>query len=74
MIDRRRLNAAEEIEQLARNAELKRVMKEAIGEWLDAKFAEFSKWSVAGLVRLLIAALVAGALYMTLVANGWHKP
>lgn len=52
------------------DAETKRIMKEAIGEWLDGKFAEFGKWSAYG----LLAALASGSLYLMLIANGWHKP
>lgn len=61
--------ATPEIEQLIKDAEAKRIMKEAIDEWLDKKFSEFGKWSAYG----LLAAIVAVALYMTLVMNGWHK-
>ena len=47
----------------------KRVMKEAIKEWLDEQFTKVGKWTVAGFVSLLIAALV----YLILLMNGWHK-
>lgn len=61
--------ATPEIEHLIKNADAKRIIKEAIDEWLDKKFSEFGKWSAYG----LLAAIVAVALYMTLVMNGWHK-
>lgn len=60
----------EEIAKLVRDAESKKVMKDAIDEWLDKKFSEFGKWSAYG----LLAAAVVGALYLMLIANGWHKP
>lgn len=60
----------EEIQQLARDTEMKRVMIDAIDEWLDKKFAQFGKWSAYG----LLAAFVAGLAWLTLAANGWHKP
>ena len=47
----------------------KRVMKEAIKEWLDEQFARFGRWSFYG-----IAAAGLGALaYFLLTASGWHK-
>lgn len=56
--------------QAMKDADAKRVIKEAIHEWLDEQFTKFGKWSFYGLV----AAGTAGALYMLLVSNGWHKP
>lgn len=47
----------------------KRVMKEAIKEWLDEQFTKVGKWTAASFVALLLAALV----YLILWANGWHK-
>lgn len=55
---------------MARNEEMKRVMQEAIDGWLDKKFTEFGKWSFRGMLALAAAV----TLYMTLTANGWHKP
>jgi len=49
--------------------DLKRAIKEAIKEWLDERFVQFGKWSLTGLVSVLIAAL----LYFILWANGYHK-
>lgn len=47
----------------------KRVMKEAIKEWLDEQFTKVGKWTAASFVALLLATLV----YLILWANGWHK-
>lgn len=47
----------------------KRVMKEAIKEWLDEQFTKVGKWTTASFVALFLAALV----YLILWANGWHK-
>ena len=47
----------------------KRVMKEAIKEWLDEQFTKVGKWTAASFVALLLAALA----YLILWANGWHK-
>ena len=50
-------------------AKLKEAMKEALKEWLDARFAEFGKWALGS----LIAALMVGFIYFILWADGWHK-
>ena len=47
----------------------KRVMKEAIKEWLDEQFTKVGKWTAASFVALLLVALA----YLILWANGWHK-
>lgn len=60
----------EQLKQALKNAEAKRIIKEAIREWLDEQFAKFGKWSLYG----LLAAATTLILYMTLVMNGWHKP
>lgn len=49
---------------------MKRVMKEALKEWLDSKFAAFGKWSLSTLAALALAALVWFILRM----NGWTPP
>lgn len=47
----------------------KRVIKEALKEWLDEKFSQFGKWSMAAVAAAGMVALV----YFILWANGWHK-
>ena len=50
--DRRRLlMKIEEDEQ-------KRIIKDALKEWLDSKFMEFGKWTAMGIAALVLAALV----------------
>ena len=49
-------------------AELKGVMKEAITEWMDDKFRQFGKWSIAGFAVAAIVALT----YFILQMNGWR--
>ena len=44
-------------------------MKLAIKEWLDDKFADLGKWSLAG---ILVAAL-GGLAYFMIWVNGYHK-
>lgn len=47
----------------------KRIVKEAISEWLDKQFASFGKWSLFG-----IGAAALGALaYFILTSQGWRK-
>lgn len=60
----------DDLKQALRDAEAKRIIKEAIREWLDEQFAKFGRWSFYG----LLAAATAVVLYMTLITNGWHKP
>ena len=47
----------------------KEAIKEALSEWLDKQFALVGKWTFAGLV----AAALAGLVYLALVGQGWHK-
>lgn len=49
--------------------EHKAIVKEAISEWLDAKYAQFGKWTLHG----ILAAAVGWLGYLVLIANGWHK-
>lgn len=51
------------------NAEMKMAVKEALKEWLDEKFSQFGKWSLAGLGATGLAALV----YFILTVQGWHR-
>lgn len=52
---------------LLKEEEMKQVVKQAIKEWLDEKFAQFGKWSMASLAALGISALVLFILKM----QGW---
>lgn len=45
----------------------KKIIKEAIQEWLDSKFLVFGKWTVRGLA----AAFLTGVIYVIGTANGW---
>lgn len=47
----------------------KQVLKEALREWLDEKFAAFGKWSLSAIAAAALAALT----YFILSMNGWHK-
>lgn len=49
--------------------ETKRIVKEALREWLDEKYAEFGKWSLHG----LLAAGLAGMVVLIFWTQGWHK-
>jgi hypothetical protein len=57
-------------DKVSNNEEEKEVLKEALREWLDAKFAEFGKWSLGSIVCAAFIALI----YFMLSMNGWsHK-
>jgi len=60
----------DQLKQAMKDAEAKRIIKEAIREWLDEQFAKFGKWTFYGGLALATTVI----LYMTLVVNGWHKP
>lgn len=49
--------------------ETKEAVKEAIREWLDEKYSTFGKWSLHG----LLAMVMAGVVYLFMISNGWHK-
>lgn len=59
----------DELKQAIKDAETKRIIKEAIREWLDEQFTKFGKWSFYG----LLAAATTALLVLTLMANGWHR-
>lgn len=49
--------------------EMKAAAKEAITEWLDAKLADFGRWSI-----MAIGAAALGALaYAIIWSQGWRK-
>tara|TARA_R110000868_G_scaffold163273_1_gene395433 strand:- start:54 stop:218 length:165 start_codon:yes stop_codon:yes gene_type:complete len=45
----------------------KEAIKEALSEWLDDKFSEFGKWSLKGMVAMVLVAFV----YLWAVSQGW---
>lgn len=49
--------------------EHKQLVKDALKEWLDAKLLEFSYWSIKGVLALALA----GAAYLILWSQGWHR-
>lgn len=49
--------------------EFRKVVKEVLTEWLDEKYASFGKWSLHG----LLAMLLVGGVYLFMISNGWHK-
>lgn len=49
--------------------DMKRVVKDAIKEWLDEQFTRFGKWSMAAIG----SAALAGLTYFILKMNGYHK-
>jgi hypothetical protein len=49
--------------------EQKRLVKEAIKEWLDETYTTIGRWTVHG----ILAAALAGAVYLMLRGQGWTK-
>ena len=52
------------------SAATKEAVKEAITEWLDAKFQAVGKFTVNGILAAGLAALV----YFILIYSGWKEP
>lgn len=52
------------------DADRKRIVKEAISEWLDAKFSAFGKWSFYGICAAALALLA----YLLMIKAGWSPP
>lgn len=52
-----------------KEAEAKRIFKEALNEWLDHKFSEFGKWTMRGILVALFGALVAIVMF----TQGYHR-
>ena len=46
------------------NDEFKALVKEAIKEWLEERWAEFGKWTARGLLAAMLAAAVAFILWV----------
>ena len=47
----------------------KEILKEALKEWMDEKFAQFGRWTFYG----LLVGGFGGLVYLLLIAEGWHK-
>lgn len=55
--------------QLLQEDDIRRAMREEVRAWLNEMFAVFGKWTLSG----LLAAALAGVVYLALVGQGWHK-
>ena len=49
--------------------ETKEAVKEALKEWLDTKYTAFGRWSLHGLLAMMLVVIV----YLFMIQNGWHK-
>ena len=59
-----------EDEAYDRRTETKAVIKEALKEWMDEKFAAFGRWSIIGIAAAALFAL----MYFILAVKGWKFP
>lgn len=50
--------------------EFKKILKEAMKEWLNDAFATFGRWSASAFAAAVFIALV----YFVLKINGWTPP
>lgn len=49
---------------------MKKIMKEALKEWLDEQAAKFGRWSITGIFCMVLVVLT----YMALMLAGWTPP
>jgi hypothetical protein len=49
--------------------EQKKIMKEALKEWLDEQFAALGRWTLKGAAAIALA----GVVYLFLISQGWKK-
>ena len=45
------------LRHMAHDEKMKRLVKEAISEWLDSKLVKFAWWSFTGLLSIVVAGL-----------------
>ena len=65
----RRVQMEEDLDRSFKSEDGKRVIKEAIKEWVNEQFASFGRWSFYG----LCAAALGGLVYFVLLSQGWRK-
>lgn len=58
----------DEDKRIIAEAAQRRIVKEAIKEWMDEKFVDFGRWTFTAFLASLLGALI----YFMLIANGWH--
>lgn len=49
---------------------MKKVMKEALKEWLDEQYAKFGRWSLTGIACMALVVVT----YLALKFAGWSPP
>lgn len=49
---------------------MKSALKEALKDWLDDKFVQFGKWSLAGILAMAFAMVV----WFFFFSHGWRLP
>jgi hypothetical protein len=62
-------DAADKKQQIVNDSIQKDIVKEALQEWLDKKFAAFGKWSATS----MLAAAFVGLVYLWLRGHGWQQ-
>lgn len=56
--------------EMLQEDEIRKALREEVRAWLNEMFAAFGKWSASG----LLAAALAGLVYLALIGQGWvHK-
>ena len=50
--------------------ERKALIKEALHEWLEEKYAQWGRWTLSAFIAMLLGAFI----YFILWTQGWHKP
>ncbi len=53
------------LRRMAHDEKMKRLVKEAISEWLDSKLVKFGWWSFTGLLSIVVAALAYLGVFLS---------
>jgi len=55
--------------EMLQQEDIRKALRDEVRAWLNDMFAAFGKWSFSG----LLAAALAGLVYLALTGQGWHK-
>lgn len=62
--------ATKEEKRLLEVEEIQKALRDELRLWLNEQFVQFGKWSLKGIVALILAGLV----YLFITTHGWKVP